>query len=410
MAWRSLLSGALRAEALSAVGEIAADLGASNGELDGSLDGSLASGHAGLALFHGQLAVSGLGADAPRLAAQHLDRALEIAASAAPSSLGFFNGLSGLAWVMHHLGDVVSGSPSPAITEDLDAAIGSALRADEWSWELDHTYGISGIGCYLLDHPDRTLAAELLTLVCRILGQRAEDGSGGVCWRTPARFRTAYRDRRSPTGDLDLGLAHGLPGIIAMLGRAAGEHDLAAARALRDRAAAWLRGQATLGGSGGTGLPFFHGESRAARSAWCYGNPGAAAGILTSFSSTGDREARSWAIEMALAESRRPAAETGVVDATLCHGAAGLGHIYNRLYQQCGREELADAARYWLATALEMRRPGGIGRFMNWWPEAEQWHGEAGILVGAGGIGLALLAAASDAEPAWDRILLLSHR
>jgi hypothetical protein len=38
------------------------------------------------------------------------------------------------------------------------------------------------------------------------------------------------------------------------------------------------------------------------------------------------------------------------------------------------------------------------------------WRSEAGFLEGATGIGLALLGAISDVEPAWDRVLLLSVR
>ena len=408
MAWRCLLTGALKAEALRAVDDIAVDLEAAGA----NSSASLSAGHAGLALFHGQLAISGRGDDSRRLADEHLDRALEILSSAATSSLGLLNGASGVGWVLHHLTAAFSGASSPAVTQDLDAAIGSALTEREWAWELDYAHGLAGIAGYFLDHPASAMAARMLERICEILSDRAEHGASGICWRTPPRFRSSYRELNDPRGDVDLGLAHGIPGIIAVLGRAAGEHGIALARELRDHATEWFRGQAMLEGEMATPLsvPFFLGEREAARSAWCYGNPGAATGLFISYASTGDAAGQAWAQELAHAECRRPPGETGVVDATLCHGAAGLAHMYNRLYQASGDEELAAAARRWLEAALAMRRTGGCGGFMNWWPEEKRWHAETGLLVGAAGVGLALLAAACDAEPAWDRIFLLSRR
>jgi hypothetical protein len=77
--------------------------------------------------------------------------------------------------------------------------------------------------------------------------------------------------------------------------------------------------------------------------------------------------------------------------------------------QAAADSQLADAARFWFAHALEMRTPGrGIAGFTA--READTWVADPGILTGAAGIGLALLAAITPIEPEWDRILLLSAR
>ena len=71
---------------------------------------------------------------------------------------------------------------------------------------------------------------------------------------------------------------------------------------------------------------------------------------------------------------------------------------------------LGKAARTWAERALAMRRPGeGIGGFLALVPDARLergWNSDPGFLTGAAGVGLALLAAASPVEPAWDRALL----
>jgi hypothetical protein len=58
-----------------------------------------------------------------------------------------------------------------------------------------------------------------------------------------------------------------------------------------------------------------------------------------------------------------------------------------------------------------MRRPGrGIGGYEAWLPGAggQNWAADPGLLTGAAGIALALLAAVTPLEPAWDRVLLLA--
>jgi hypothetical protein len=96
------------------------------------------------------------------------------------------------------------------------------------------------------------------------------------------------------------------------------------------------------------------------------------------------------------------------MDAGLCHGACGLGHLFNRIYQSSRDEALADAARFWFKEVLRMRRPGrGVGGYEAWEPD-RGWIADPSFLTGAAGIALALLAATTSKEPEWDRALLVS--
>jgi hypothetical protein len=100
----------------------------------------------------------------------------------------------------------------------------------------------------------------------------------------------------------------------------------------------------------------------------------------------------------------------GAEDARLFRGAAGKGHRLNRLAQATGDERLAEEARSWFGRVLAMRRPGeGIGGFQARVSDGRggaAWADDPGFLTGSAGIGLALLAAVSTVEPAWDQILL----
>jgi hypothetical protein len=103
-----------------------------------------------------------------------------------------------------------------------------------------------------------------------------------------------------------------------------------------------------------------------------------------------------------------------VRDAGLCHGAFGVAHLFNRIFQATGEERFAQAARLWIGEGLALRRRGlGVAGFSVWdvtTPGGPTWTAESGFLTGAAGIGLALLAAASEVEPAWDRLLLGENR
>lgn len=102
--------------------------------------------------------------------------------------------------------------------------------------------------------------------------------------------------------------------------------------------------------------------------------------------------------------------DSWVNDAGLCHGAAGVAHLFNRLFQATGRAELRRAAVFWFERALQMRASGaGLAGYRSFFPQLDgpaRWDDDASFLTGVAGIALAFLAATTAVEPAWDRALL----
>ena len=154
-----------------------------------------------------------------------------------------------------------------------------------------------------------------------------------------------------------------------------------------------------------------------ARLAWCYGDPGISLALLSAARAAGEPEWERQAVAVARAAATRPRDEGGVVDGGLCHGAAGLAHLYNRLFQATRDPFFKTEALAWIERLLALRRPGeGIAGWQAWRPIGEitgpdpelGWVADPGFLTGAAGIGLALLGAISPVEPAWDRVLLSS--
>jgi hypothetical protein len=200
--------------------------------------------------------------------------------------------------------------------------------------------------------------------------------------------------------------------VITLLARlAGGPADSDRARELLHGAVSWLTAQKL----DGNGVGRFPSVIRAsgkptdrARTAWCYGDPGIATALFRAGRAAGVSRWEADALDLARDCANRAPDRCGVMDAGLCHGAAGLAHIYHRFHAASGERVFRDAAAQWFRIALSMRRPGeGIAGFQVFTPVPEpHWRTERGFLEGAIGIGLALMAATDGGEPGWDRLLL----
>ncbi|HEX4418309.1 MAG TPA: lanthionine synthetase C family protein [Kofleriaceae bacterium] len=374
-------------------------------------DPSLSRGHAVLALVHATLERVVPDAGHAAHAERALGRALTQLARA-PARPALYAGVAGIGWVVTQLVDVGDDGDDD-LGAPFDRAIEQILAPPRWDKSFDLIEGLVGLGVYALARLPRPRAKLLLARVTEHLAVRAERRGPGVAWRSDPRWAPAGM-RERPHLAWNLGVAHGVPGVIALLGHVAGaELDARVtytARTLARDAVAWLLAQELPGGFAvglGRGV-----AAEPARLAWCYGDPGVAGALLAAARSAGEPAWEEAALRIALRAAARPAHDSGARDACLCHGAAGLAHIFHRLYRATGEPRLATAARAWFAHTLALRTPGrGFGGFRAYGPDRtgkSRWYADPGLLTGTAGIALALAAATTDDDPAWDRALLLS--
>ena len=410
--WTPLLEGDLADRARATVDDIAAAIAADAGEdEDSRRSASLAGGRAGRALFHAYLAQA-TGAEAQAdLAARRLEEAVDELASA-PMGPGLYSGFTGIAWATEHLQGRLFEAGDEDPNEEIDRALADLLDRSPWTDIYDLIGGLVGFGIYAVERLPHPGGVECLDKIVARLGETAERRDGGVTWFTPPHHLPAHAREQTPDGYYNLGVAHGVPGVVALLADAvqAGVRE-AEARELLEGTVAWLLAQ-KLGGDAALCFAYATtpgGEARAARLAWCYGDPGIAATLLHAARAVGRADWEREALAIIGNAAAAPDELAGVRDAGLCHGAAGLAHIYNRMYQATGDERLAAAARHWYEHTLDMRLPGqGIAGFLSWEGGIDTeptWVADSGFLTGATGVGLALLAATSDVEPEWDRVL-----
>jgi hypothetical protein len=406
--WMPLLQGPLREQALRAVNEIAGVVREQGAGWPG-----LAGGAAGQAFLFAELER----AQPRNVHAGRAEQLLQGAASALteqPLPPWLYAGFSGVAWALQRLGTL--GLATVQDLDEVDEALLELVSRSPWRVSYDLITGLVGLGVYALERLPRPLAARCLEQIVARLDERSTRDAAGLSWWTPGAHLPEHQRAIHPEGYFNLGAAHGVPSVVALLALCA-RAGVAEARAreLALGGVRWLLANLRPDTPGARFTPWLVPGSplTVPRSAWCYGDPGAVLCLLVAARALSDAPLERTVLELAREAARRPEEACGVNDAGLCHGAAGLGHVYNRLYQATGEPLFSEAATEWFSRALELRRPGeGVAGYLSWTElpgqEAPGWVPDASLLNGAVGIALALWTACHPLPPSWDGMLMAS--
>lgn len=372
---------------------------------EANIDPTLAGGTAGIALF--------------------LARAIEIddnrnfvdafrryysasvhALSAQKLAPNLFRGVTGIAWMIHETESVsreFGGFPRGIDLTPIDRAVSSWLIQGSWSANAELIYGAVGIGLYCLARLDAPESYRSLELIVEQLEHGARNGNPPGIWRTSAIGNKEIGEH------INVGHAHGISGIIAFLSVLCIRNlFVTRARALITAAVDWLleqRFQSTKRSL----YPGIISKERAqeeSQLAWCYGDLGIA--LALQFASEACANA-SWKNEAVVIgdHAARRGAEDSRADPCLCHGYAGIAHLFRRLHSYTASASCGTAADLWLDRLLHPEYSTSlVGRLQQ---EQNDFTGKnSSLLTGMAGIGLCLLAAGSPLDPKWDRVLLVS--
>jgi lantibiotic biosynthesis protein len=381
----------------------------------------LAQGWAGVAVACGYLDRCFPDEAWDRVGHEYLTLAVHGVEAAEALPIGLWSGLSGVAFAAWYLSR--SGTRYRTLCRALDEALQaptSARAADLADQnagvavgEYDLISGLAGVGAYLLvRRDDRSLeqvSRAVVTSLIHLLG----DDTHLPRWRTPADRLVPYMQAEYPRGNMNCGLAHGLPGPLAVLAlalRAGLEVDGLAAAI--DHAAGWLVAQQIFDAWGPTwpsAVPLDPDQPASApsRNGWCYGSPGVARALWLAGDALGRRSYCNVAVEAMAAIYRRPAAARRLASPTFCHGLAGLLQTTLRFAHDTGLPLFAHAAQVLTTELLAAYEPASVLGYRS----VERLGRRAdrpGLLDGAAGVPLVLLAAALGVEPTWDRLVLLS--
>lgn len=236
-AWSPILDDALRAQVLKSVQEIADSLPQFI-----PAHASLAGGLAGLAVFQAYLAQTRNDDDAAQTAGRLLVSALEQTATT-PMPPSLYGGFTGVAWAVEHLSAQLLDTDDDDPNEAVDALLLEYLKRTPWRGDYDLIIGLVGLGVYALERLPRPAAVKCLELIVERLAETAERNAQGSTWLSPPYLLPEWQRELCPQGYYNLGLAHGVPGVIALAGT--GLRGGRGARA--GRAAARRRGRVAAG-------------------------------------------------------------------------------------------------------------------------------------------------------------------
>src|SRR5215467_10591143 len=185
-------------------------------EVSSNSDVYLATGTTGIALFFAYLQAAGLGTTAAT-ARDCLAPGVE-AVAARPMSASLYGGFPGIAWTLQHV-TALLGEASDDIGDNIDVALEPYLTRSPWNHDYDLISGLVSLGVYCLERANFPVAQRCLELIVERLSELAEASGRGLRWHTRPALLTLQQRENYPEGHYNLGLAHGLPGIIALLGR-----------------------------------------------------------------------------------------------------------------------------------------------------------------------------------------------
>lgn len=269
-----------------------------------------------------------------------------------------------------------------------------------WS-RYDFLHGYLGILFTLLDSESPTVKEISNKFFSHLSQSKKEYKKGHYIWTSKTLDGSVVHD---------LGLAHGLASIVAVLSMAYskqihqdicfdlinGSINTFKSVKLKDSISCYSQSLE---------------DNYNSRLAWCYGDLGIARSIWLAGVACNREDWKQEAVDIMLhAAKRRDLQKNGVVDAGICHGTAGIAHIFNRFYRDTQLDAFKDATDYWIDQTLKMAKfKDGLAGYKSWQGPKLGWKNEYGLLEGIAGIGLVLHSYLHpEIEPTWDRCLLLS--
>ena len=218
----------------------------------------------------------------------------------------------------------------------------------------------------------------------------------------------------------NLGIAHGIPGILLFLRKLYLENikkDVISDIIIKTGDFLLLQKKSLK-----THKSFFYysitdSPGHDSKLSWCYGDisVGYSLFMISTLRGIERKDIKENALDILLNTTTRTILwDNKIVDAGLCHGTSGIAHIYNKLYHHTSMLQFRDAALYWYQETIKMakydneyagyRLPSSIKDSEMKLFETENLS----YLTGISGIGLSLLSAIYPIEPSWDMSLLLS--
>ncbi|MGG0814134.1 lanthionine synthetase C family protein [Paenibacillus alvei] len=297
------------------------------------------------------------------------------------------------------------------------------IRTGVYFQDYDVISGWSGIGRYLLlfsDIPDvRGLLNDVLEYLILLSNDKMEKGCSIPGWYIPAEHLPSHQQEIYAKGYFNLGLAHGIPGPLALLAIAYNQNiRVSGQKEAIEQYSKWILNW-KIESDFGVQWPLVvsYGEvnlheddNQKNREAWCYGSPGVARSLWLAGKALGDISLQTLATDAFIAIFKKPIENWSIYSPSICHGYAGLLKLTHQMYLDTGNTELFTCYRNLLEDILGKFDPSSAFGFQDVYRDSKttKYLDYLGILDGVTGIAMTLLdAIAPQKTKDWGMCLLI---
>lgn len=311
---------------------------------------------------------------------------------------GFMNGLTLLKNdSILDLNDVIN-----SISDPIDKYLTSSFKDALSKKNFDFLHGAEGILNYFLG---RNNANDKIEMYLHALGKSKQlVPNKGIAWKSNVLIN------KKPTNVYNLGLAHGMTSTMILLSRIVANFENGFAKELLERNVEFYLSEEFSSEyySSFPNLSSLDIDPKNSRLAWCYGDLSICIALWYAGVALKNSQIKEKAISICKKTlTRTEFITTGIKDAGLCHGTAGIATIYDRMGKLTGCNEFRVAAEYWITEtvrfAAESSRNAG---YKTWTSNGGRY--ETNVLSGIAGIGIALNSFLLKIDNKWDNCLLLS--
>jgi lantibiotic modifying enzyme len=321
------------------------------------------------------------------------------------------NGISGFGWLCEHLRKLkMLNQEDIKFLDDLDPFLYRQMITDIRTENYDYLHGALGVGTYFLSRCDKEETAQYLDdLLTELENSAIPCENGAVKW-------LSVLDHETGEKGFNISLSHGMSSIAAFLLRLyLLNFETERVSRLLSQTITYIIDQITYAEGSISYFPSYSKENSSgyyySRLGWCYGDLGIAHVLWQAAVALNNKDWQNTALKVLHHNTnRRNLLENGIRDAGLCHGSAGVAHIFRSLYLNTRIPEFRDTADYWLNITKQMAKyTDGLAGFKAW--RTEKFGGDVKsdtLLEGIAGIGLVLLSLLKTDEMKWDECFMLS--
>ena len=319
------------------------------------------------------------------------------------------NGLSGQAWLLEFLNQSQGEDYDPQMCEEIDTILQDNLAITPWPGEIEMVLGLGSVAVYGARRLLKSTPANLFDTLIEHFEQSAiQTGEHTLSWSQPSTSVYRFNKENKETPEFNLGLAHGVPGIIAAILPALKiPHLQQRAKSLLIQSCDWLMAQELDEKQHLSCFASSCDHKQSSRLGWCYGD----LTIALTLARVGNALELPSYLEKAKTLSFHAASrdqKNGMIsDAGLCHGSAGVALIFQLLAQQLSEPALLETADKWLDFTLNQYREKGLAGFYMFSGLSHEYEEDHGFLMGYSGIGLCLLSALTG-DCDWVDVLLMA--